>query len=276
MTKMKPWIKTKEELIPFERAIINAHPERLIEAVAEGPKDRGKSMFCYKIMTRIFQYLEGIHVDDAYMMALDHFKFTIPETMTAIDKVIENTDYDNILEYDMENQYRILTIDDAGTHMGKYKFYTDVASIDEIQTKFDIIRDITSGLLLTTPTLDNLTTTFRDNPGLNTIEILYDKEGNTRYDRIINIREKKKKWARKGKRIYPPVRTSIHIDTWAYKEYKIKKRKAIKKMNDATKKSSKNDFDKMYTIVKKFNVKITKKDLAEKLGIRDEMMKDTT
>ena len=271
---MKPYIKNFNELIPFERAIINAHPEKLMEAVAEGKKDIGKSMFCYKIMTRIFQYLEGIHLDDAYLIALDHFKFTIPETMEAIDKVIDNTDYDNIIEYDTDNQYRILTIDDAGTHMGKYKFYTDVASIDEIQKKFDVIRDVTSGLLLTTPTLDNLTTTFRDNPGLNTIEILYDKQGDTRYGRIINIREKKQKWAKRGRRIYPPVRTSIHIDKWAYAEYKAKKRRAIKKMNDETKKSGKNDFNKMYNIAKKFNVKMTKKDFAEKLGIRNEMVEN--
>lgn len=271
---MKSYIKNLDELIPFERAIINAHPERLVEAVVEGPKDRGKSMFCYKIATRIFQYLEGLHLDDAYMRALDHFKFTIPETMDAIDKVIDNTDYTDILRYDEENQYRLLVIDDAGTHMGKYKFYTDVASIDEIQKKFDVIRDVTSGLLLTTPTLENLTTTFRDNPGLKTVEILYDVLGDTRYGRIINIREKKKKWAKKGRRLYPPVRTSIHIDTWAYEEYKIKKRRAIKKMNDDCKKSGKNDFNRMYGIAKKFNVKLTKESFAELLGIRDDLVEN--
>lgn len=270
--KIKKWIKSKDELTRFEKAIINAHPERLIEAIAEGPKDRGKSMFCYKTMTRIFQYLNGIHVDDAYVIALNHFKFTIPEVMKAIDDIIDNTDYDNILEYDMKHQYRVMTIDDAGTHMGKYKFYIDVASIDEIQKKFDIIRDITSGLLMTTPTLSNLTTTFRDDPGMKTIEINYDKQGDTRYGRIVNIRHRRKKWARRGQLAYPPIKTSIWVDTWAYKEYKIRKRKAIKKMNDETKGSSSNDFNKMYKIVKKFNTKITKQELADKLGIQKEMM----
>lgn len=265
------WIKTLDELTRFERAIIKAHPERLISGIAEGQKDIGKSMFCYKTMTRIFQYLEGIHVDDAYLRALDHFKYTLPETFAAIDKVIDNTDYSDILKYDEENQYRVLTLDDAGTHMGKYKFYVDVAGVEGIQSKFDVIRDVTSGLLMTTPAVSGLLTVFRDDPGMKRIHLKYVKNGDTRYGRIVDIRHKRKKWARYGKLAYPPIKTSIFVDTWAYKEYKIRKRKAIQKMNAESKKSTANDIYKMFKIVKKLNPKLTKDEIIKKLNLSDEV-----
>ncbi len=273
---IKKWIKSKDELTCFERRIINAHPERLVTAIAEGQRDIGKSMICYKIMTRIFQYLEGIHVDDAYLRALDHFLFTIPDTLKAIDKVIDNTDYADILKYDAEHQYRVLTVDDAGTHMGKYKFYVDVSGVEQIQSRFDVIRDVTSGLLMTTPAISGLMTTFREYPGTKRMRIKFDVKGNTRYGRIVEIRHKRKKWARYGKLVYPPIKTSIYVDDWAYKEYKIRKRKAIKKMNDASKKSSYNEFNKMCRIVKKFNPALTQNEVIEKLGISKEVMDEIT
>ena len=271
-TNRKQWIKNKDELTRFERAIINAHPERLISAIAQGPRDIGKSMVCYITMTRIFQFLEGIHVDDAYFRALDHFLFTIPDTLNAINKVIDNTDFSDILKYDAENQYRVITIDDAGTHMGKYKLYVDINNVEDLQSKFDVIRDVTSGLLMTTPSISGLLSTFREYPGTKRINLKYDKQGNTAYDRIVEIRHKRKKWARQGQLAYPPIKTSIWVDTWAYKEYKIRKRKAIQRLNSAPKNASSKEFIKMYRIAKKFNPTLTKEEIIKKLNMSDELL----
>ena len=222
-------------------------------------------------MTRIFQYLDGIDVDDAYLKALDHMIFTLPDTIKAIDKVIDNTDFDNILKYDMENQYRILTLDDAGTHMGKYKFYVDVQGVEAIQRRFDVIRDVVSGLLITTPTLTGLLSNFRNYPGTKRITLKYDVQGDTRYGRIVDIRHKRNKWARQGKLAYPPIKTSIKIDNWAYEEYRIKKRKAIQRLNKESTSNPASDFKKMVTIAKKLNPTLTRQEIFEKLNFNDEL-----
>lgn len=269
--KRPAYIKDPKQLTRFERAIVNAHPERLVDGIVQGKRDIGKSMFCYKTMTRIFQYLDGTHVDDAYIKALDHMFFTLPDTLKAIDKVIDNTDFNNILEYDEENQYRIITLDDAGTHMGKYKFYVDVAGVDAIQSKFDVIRDVTSGLLITTPSLSGLLSNFRNYPGTKRIELNYDVKGDTRYGRIVKIRDKRKKWARYGKLAYPPIKTSIWIDNWAYQEYRIRKRKAIQKINKEYSGSPESQFKKMYQIAKKLNPKLSKHEVIEKLNLGSEL-----
>lgn len=273
-TKRKLWIKSLDELTRFERAIIKAHPERLVDAVVQGKRDIGKSMFCFKTMTRVFQYLDGIHVDDAYIKALDHMIFTLPDTIEAIDKVIDNTDFDDIMQYDQEHQYRILTLDDAGTHMGKYKFYVDVVGVDQIQSRFDVIREVTSGLLITTPALSGLLSNFREYPGTKRIEISYDSVGDTRYGRIVTIRNKRKKWARYGKLAFPPIKTSIWIDDWAYREYKIKKRKAIQRVNRDSSIKPLQQFNKMFSIVKKMNPNLTKEEVIEKLCLPEELKDD--
>jgi len=270
--KRKQWIHHKHELTKFEQAIINAHPDNLINATAEGPRGRGKSMFCFITMTRIFQYLEGIHVDDAYYRALDHFLFTLPEVLATIDKVINNTDFSNIRKYDAENKYRILTMDDVGTHMGKYRFYIDVESVDDLKGKLDTIRDVTNGLLMTAPALEGLLSFLRDYPDNKIISLAYDKAGNTKYDRIIEVREKRKKWARRGRLAYPPIKTSIYVDNWAYDEYKIRKRKALQKLFSRNKKSSQNEIIRLFKTVKKLNPDLKQKDIIEKLGLPDEAL----
>jgi len=269
----KKYIKHMDELTKFERRIINRHPEGLVSTVTEGPREIGKSMFSYITMTRIFQYLEGVHVDDAYLRALDHFRFTLPEVIKSIDEVNDNTDYDNILEYDRENQYRILTLDDAGTHMGKYKFYTDISNVEDLKSRLDTIRDVTTGLMMTTPTESGLLSFIRDYPDTKVITLKYDKQGNTKYDRIIEIRDKRKKWARQGRLCYPPIKLSIWVDDWAYVEYKKRKRMAIKKLNDSNKKSSHNEIRKMFQTVKKLNPTLTQKQIIELLNLPEETVK---
>lgn len=269
----KKWINSKDELTKFEQGIINAHPEKLVSATAHGERGIGKSMFCFITMTRIFQYLDGTHVDDAYLTALDHFLFSLPEVLKAIDKVIQHTDYSDISKYDKEHKYRVITMDDCGTHMGKYKFYTDVSSVDDLKGRLDTIRDVTNGLLMTTPALEGLLSFLREYPDNKEIQLLYDKQGDTKYGRVVNVRHKRKKWARQGKLAYPPIKTSIWVDNWAYDEYKIRKRKALQKLFSQNEKSSRNEIIRMFKTVRKLNPKLKQKEIIELLGFPEEVLK---
>jgi len=264
--KIKKWIKSIEDLTRFERMIINKYPENILSAVAEGGRGKGKSMFCYLITARIMQYLHGIHIDDAFPMALDNFIWTVPQALKIIDKVFVNTDFENIREYDLQNKYRILVVDDAGTHMGKYKFYTDVDTVDKMQKRLDIIRDVTCGLLLTTPAYSGLLSFLRDYPDNKTIELATYPEGSF-YDRIIYVRHKREKWAKIGKKVCKPIKTSIYVYDWAYDLYKVKKRQAVIEMLKSEKNTKNTDIEKMIRIVKKLNPNITKNEIFDRLGL---------
>lgn len=269
---IKKWIKSKDDLTKFEQGIINKYPENLLPAVVEGGRGTGKSMFCYLVTARIMQYLHGIHIDDAFPMALDHFLWTVPQTLKVIDKVIDNTDYNNILQYDRENKYRILVVDDAGTHMSKYRFYTDVASVDDLKGRLDTIRDVTCGLLLTTPAMSGLLSFLREYPDNKTVTLSTHEKMNTEYGRIVEIRNKRLKWARYGKRAYPPIKTSIFVYDWAYADYKRKKRLALKKLFDKQKRTKKNEIIKTFRVIRKLNPKITNEEIIVKLGLSEDVL----
>lgn len=270
-TNRKTYIKSKDELTQFERAIINAHPEGLQSAIVEGKRDIGKSMFCYITTTRIFQYLEGLPIDDAYIRALDHFLWTIPQMFKVCDDVLSNTDYKDIMKYDAEHKYRILVSDDVGTHMGKYRFYVDVASVDELKGRIDTIRDVTNGLLMTAPAVSGLLSFLREYPDNRIIKITYDSHGDPKYSRIIEIRDKPKKWARYGRLAFPPIKMSIFVDTWAYAEYKIRKRKAINDLFVRNKDKEKENIVKAFRVIRKIQPNLTDNEIIDKLSLSEEI-----
>jgi len=270
-TLNKKWIKDLSELTRFERAIINAHPEGLVAATAEGPREIGKSMLLFKTGVHIFQYLEGIHLDDAYIRSLDHFLWTIPQIKNAIDKVLKNTDFENIRQYDAENKYRYMAIDDAGTHLGKYKFYVDIDNVDEMKARLDTIREVTNCLLMSTPALTGLLSFLRDYPDNKTIKITYDENGDPTYGRIFTVRHPRRRWEKKGRLAFPPIKGSIWVDNWAYDEYKIRKRKSLLSMLKS-KKGGKLEIIRMFRTVKKMNPKLTNEEIIEKLNLSQDVL----
>ena len=270
-TKNKKYIKSLDELTKFERAIIKAHPDKLINATADGARGIGKSMFLYKTGTHIFQYLDGINLDDAYLKSLKHFLWTIPQIKKAVDDVLLNTDFDNISQYDLENKYRFLAIDDAGTHLGKYKFYVDVEEVDEMKGRLDTIRDVTSCLLLSAPALSGLLSFLREYPDNKTITITYDETGDPKYGRIFTIRHPRKRWQKKGTMAFPPIKGSVYVDQWAYDEYKKRKRKALISLFKK-KKSTKTDIIKMFKTIKKLNPKMKSKEIIKKLNLSNDVI----
>ena len=270
-TNNKKWIKSKEELTKFEIAIINAHPEQLVNATTQGTRGIGKSMFLYKTGTHIFQFLEGIHLDDAYLRALDHFLWTTPQIKKAVDKVLLNTDFDNISQYDLEHKYRFLAVDDAGTHLGKYQFYVDVETVDQMKARLDTIRDVTSCLLMSAPALSGLLSFLREYPDNKTIDITYNKDSHNDYGRIFTIRHPRKRWQKKGTRAYTPIKGSIFVDQWAYDEYKRRKRKALISLFQK-RKGSKKDIIKMFQTLKKLKPNLKEEEIIKQLGLSDEII----
>lgn len=271
-TKNKPWIRSEDELTRFERAIINAHPEGLVAATADGRRSIGKSMFLFKTGTHIFQYLEGIHLDDAYIRALDHFLWTTIQIRKAVDKVLLNTDFENIRQYDFENKYRFLAVDDAGTHLGKYQFYVDVDTVDEMKGRLDTIRDVTSCLLMSAPALSGLLSFLREYPDNKTIDITFDKYGDPTYGRVFTIRHPRRRWEKQGRLAFPPIRGSIYVDDWAYDEYKTRKRKALIKLFSKRKHSKKNEIIKMFKTIKKMNPSLSKEEVIDRLGLSGDVL----
>jgi len=270
-TKNKKWIKSEEELTKFERSIIKAHPERLVNATCEGGRGIGKSMFLYKTGTHIFQCLEGISLDDAYIRALDHFLWTTPQIKKAVDKVLLNTDFDNISQYDLEHKYRFLAVDDAGTHLGKYQFYVDVETVDQMKARLDTIRDVTSCLLMSAPALSGLLSFLREYPDNKSIIITFDESGDPRYGRIFTIRHPRRRWQKKGTLAYPPIKGSVWVDDWAYDEYKIRKRKALISLFKK-RKSSKTDILKMFRTIRKLKPKMKPEEIIKQLNLSDEVL----
>ena len=270
-TTNKHWIKNFDELTRFEQAIVKAHPEGLVSATAEGPRSRGKSMFLFKTGTHIFQYLEGIHLDDAYLRALDHFLWTIPQIKKAIDKVLLNTDFNNIRQYDAEHKYRFLAVDDAGTHLGKYKFYVDVDEVDEMKGRLDTIRDTTNCLLMSAPALTGLLSFLREYPDNKTITITFDENGDPKYGRVFTIRHPRKRWQKKGSLAYPPIHGSIWVDDWAYDEYKQRKRRALISLFKK-KKSSRTAIINMFRTLKKMRPELKNEEIVEKLGLSEDVL----
>lgn len=270
-TLNKKWIKDKGDLTRFEQAIINAHPEKLVNATTEGTRGIGKSMFLLKTGTHVFQFLEGIHIEDAYIRCLDHFLWTIPQIKKAVDIVLKNTDFDNIRQYDLEHKYRYLAVDDAGTHLGKYKFYVDVDSVDEMKARLDTIRDVTSSLVMSTPALTGLLSFLREYPDNKTITITYNKESHNEYGRIFTIRHPRRRWEKKGRLAFPLIKGSIWVDDWAYDEYKIRKRKALLAMFKK-KKGGKTEIIRMFRTLRKMQPKLTNEEIIEKLNLSPELL----
>lgn len=268
LSNIKNYIKSKDELTKFEQSIINCHPEGLSTGCAEGKRGIGKSMFFYIVTTRIFQYLDGTHVDDAYMKALEHFIWTTEDFIKKVDDVASHTDYEDITKYDTEHKYRLLTIDDIGTHMSKYQFYVDVANVDALKKRIDVIRDVTSGLFMTAPAMSGLLSFLREYPDVRNIHLTYDETGDPKYGRVIQIREQPKKWSKRGRLVFPPIKMSIFVHDWAYDEYKIRKRKAENKLflKDDKTKSKEN----LIRVIKKFKPGITTKEIMSGLGLNNE------
>lgn len=130
--------------------IIRRHPNGFIGYQIQGERGRGKSMYAYKVMAKVYQDLYELDEYDAYKMALKNMIFS-PKDL--IDLIEHNIDADEITP--------VICLDDATVHFNSYKFFVDLHEVILLKGLFDTIRTAVTGLLMTCPNRKQLLSFLR-------------------------------------------------------------------------------------------------------------------
>ena len=133
------------------KRIIKAHPLQFVSAVVIGPRGAGKSMYCYKVMARVYQILFDLDEAESYKMALDHMMFSMPELGRLIAKNVR-TRYST----------PVICLDDASVHYFSQLYFTKQEQVTAIHGVFDTIRVACSGMLLNCPNEEALLSFIRN------------------------------------------------------------------------------------------------------------------
>jgi hypothetical protein len=131
--------------------IVNRYPRSFFGAVIQGERGKGKSMYAYKVMAKVYMITEGLTEAEAYAKALEHFIFEPKDLISLVKKNIK-TDYVT----------PVICLDDATVHFNSYKFFTDLYEVILLKGIFDTIRTAVTGLLFTCPNRRNLLKFLRD------------------------------------------------------------------------------------------------------------------
>lgn len=138
------YVKLKDMDSKLAQRIIKRHPRSFLGAVVTGERGAGKSMYCYKVMAKVYYDLNGYSKTDdehsAYSKALEHMIFESDEFIRLINHNIK-TDYVT----------PVFTLDDAAVHFCSYKYYTNLKEVIYLHGMFDLIRTAATGLLMTCP-----------------------------------------------------------------------------------------------------------------------------
>jgi len=131
--------------------IIRRHPNGFAGFVIQGERGRGKSMYAYKVMAKIYQQLNGLDEYEAYAMSLNHMIFSPSELISMVKN-------------NLKNNYvtPVLCLDDATVHFNAYKFFVDLHEVILLKGMFDTIRTVLTGLLMTCPTRRSLLKFLKD------------------------------------------------------------------------------------------------------------------
>jgi len=153
------------------KRILSRHPNGFIGYTIVGERGKGKSMYAYKMMAKIYQELLGLDEDGAYEEALKHFLFEPQQIISLIKNNIKN---DFITP--------VICLDDATVHFNSYKFFTDLYEVILLKGMFDTIRTSVTGLLITCPNRKHLLS-FMRNYNDYKIEVLKRDDAWERYAR---------------------------------------------------------------------------------------------
>lgn len=244
MTQNHPlYLKSKDELSRPAREIVNSHPMGYWGGVIRGPRERGKSSLCMHIAREVYQYVEGLTRDSAWERVLENILFTLSE-IDNMFKIIETIDWDNVLDWQRNNTYLCKIWDDAGMHGGKFKYFTEVKTVEHLQGNMDVIRFIITGFLINTPQLEHLLGFLRGYRDHKIIKVAYTPEGKHPYNRIATTKiwreDRLGRW-----KLIPSYATrfSCYVDDWVYEEYSRMKARAIientRRFNEEIKKAKK-------------------------------------
>jgi len=212
--------------------ILQRHPLSFLGGCVFGERGVGKSMYCYKIMAKVYYDYNGFYKTDdeasAYDEALKHMVFEVK-------------DFIKLINYNIKHDYvtPVLTLDDATVHFCSYKFFTDLKEVVYLHGLFDLIRSSCTGLLMTTPNRKLLLSFLRQYDDYR-IKIYMRDHRWQRYARCYrwNYLPDEKKY-----HIYIPFQDnfSCYVQEEYFKKYMAKRKKAFMKINNEMMKMMKKD-----------------------------------
>jgi len=265
------YIESQDELSKLSQLIVRKHPWGYTGVAVRGGRGDGKTAFALHTGREVYQYIDGITRDDAYEKLLGvgnyskqypHILFDLHDVVKALE-VMDNIDYDNILEWQSENTVPYKIWDDAGMHGGKYKFFTDVKMVEALQGEVDTIRFILTGFVTTSPELSSMLRFMQEYKDNLIVSIKKYPTAPTRYNRIAEV----KRWYedRNGnyrKRLAWTTKFSCYVEKWAYQEYTRMKARAIIR--------NRNRLKKLLNVVKKIETNKSDDEILNEFGVPDQ------
>jgi hypothetical protein len=217
--------KKKDKWLWLGSKIINAYKTNGFEsAIVFGKQGVGKTTYALKVAKEVYQRL-GHEPYEAWEFALDSLFFELKDALRLMKIFREN-----------DRTIPVIIFDDAGLWLQKYKWQReDLMKFYEV---YNIIRNIVSGLIFTTPSPNDITFYVREK-GWKLVKIVRNgtaKEGipiarakiavNT-----ITIKKGKVQNVVKWKTIDD---YTVHLPDWVFKEYqerrKVYEEKALEEL----------------------------------------------
>ena len=130
--------------------ILRRYPDGFIGYQIQGERGKGKSMYAYKVMAKVYQELYELDEYDAYKMALEYMIFSPAD---LIDLIEHNIKHDVITP--------VICLDDATVHFNSYKFFVDLYEVVLLKGLFDTIRTAITSVLITCPNRKQLLSFLR-------------------------------------------------------------------------------------------------------------------
>lgn len=232
----KKYLESLNELARLPKLIVRKHPMGYVGANVRGARGAGKTAFCMHTGRQVYQYIDGITRDDAWekLLGVGNYRkekakilFSMSDVIDSLE-ILDNIDFKNILEWQKDNTIPCYIWDDAGMHGGRYKFFTDVKTVEHLQGLTDTIRFVVTGFLINSPEISGLLSFLREYKDQKVISINHRAEGDTKYGRRASIKGYKED--RRGRFILAREGStdfSCYVDKWAYSEYSRMKAKAI-------------------------------------------------
>ncbi|RLF56052.1 MAG: hypothetical protein DRN27_09945 [Thermoplasmata archaeon] len=130
--------------------ILRRYPDGFIGYQIQGERGKGKSMYAYKVMAKVYMAIYNLDEYEAYDMALKYMIFS-------------PNDLINLIEYNIKHDVitPVICLDDATVHFNSYKFFVDLYEVVLLKGLFDTIRTAITSVLITCPNRKQLLSFLR-------------------------------------------------------------------------------------------------------------------
>ena len=267
----KKYIEDFNSLSKLSQMVVRKHPWGYVGAGVRGGRGDGKTTFCMHIGREVYQYLDGISRDDAWEKLLGignyskqnpHILFDLYDVVKALEP-LDNIDFKNILEWQVDNTIPFKMWDDAGMHGGKYKFFTDVKMVEALQGEVDTIRFILTGFATTSPELSSILKFMQEYKDNLIVSIKKQSPGATKYSLVAEVnRYVVDRHGSYRNRLDWKNKFCCYVDIWDYAEYSRMKAHAIIR--------NRNRLKKILGIAEKQQPDKSKDSIMDEMGVPNE------